>query len=57
MAHEAAKLLLEQADTFVKREEAIKAAIALGMPLSEIEEYLDWLDLVRRTDEPPGRTG
>lgn len=53
MAHEAAKLLLEQADTFVKREEAIKAAIALGMPLNEIEEFLDWLDMVHRADKPP----
>ena len=47
MAHEVARLLLEQADTFVKREEAVKTAIELGMPLSEIEEYLDWLEMVR----------
>lgn len=50
MAHEIAKLLLEQADTFVQREEAIKRAIELGMPLAEIEQFLDWLDTVRGTD-------
>jgi hypothetical protein len=50
MAHEIAKLLLEQADTFVEREEAIKRAIELGMPLAEIEQFLDWLDTVRGKD-------
>ena len=47
MAHEIAKLLLEHANTFLERTEAIKSAVALGMPLHEIEEYLDWMDLVR----------
>ena len=47
MAHEIAKLLLEHANTFLERTEAVKSAAALGMPLNEIEEYLDWLDLVR----------
>ena len=47
MAHEIAKLLLEHAGTFLERTEAIKSAIALGMPLNEIEEYLDWLDQIR----------
>jgi hypothetical protein len=47
MAHEIAKLLLEHAGIFLERAEAIKSAIALGMPLVEIEEYLDWLDQVR----------
>ena len=47
MAHEIAKLLLEHADSFLERTEAIKAAVDLGMPLNEIEEYLDWLDLMR----------
>jgi len=47
MAHEIAKLLLEQADTFLERTEAVKTAIGLGMPLKEIEDYLDWLDLIR----------
>lgn len=44
MAHEIAKLLLEHADTFLERTEAIETALSLGMPLHEIEEYLDWLD-------------
>ena len=47
MSHEIAKLLLEHAETFLERTEAIKSALGLGMPLHEIEEYLDWLDAVR----------
>jgi len=47
MAHEIAKLLLEHADTFLERTEAIKTALSLGMPLREIEEYLDWLDMMK----------
>jgi hypothetical protein len=52
MAHEIAKLLLEHADTFLERAEAIKTALSLGMSLREIEEYLDWLDSIqgRRDD-------
>lgn len=55
MAHEIAKLVLEYAGTFVERTEAIKVAISLGMPLHEIEEYLDWLDCVRppAPEKPP----
>lgn len=44
MSHEIAKLLLEHAGTFLARTEAIATAMKLGMPLSAIEEYLDWLD-------------
>jgi len=47
VAHEVAKLILEHAGTFVERTEAIKVALNLGMPLDEIEEYLDWLDEIR----------
>ena len=47
MAHEIAKLMLEHADTFLKRAEAVRTAISLGMPLNEIEGYLDWLDATR----------
>jgi hypothetical protein len=50
MAHEVAKLMLEHAGTFVERTEAIKVALNLGMPLHEIEAYLDWLDSIRGTD-------
>jgi hypothetical protein len=47
MAHKIAKLLLEQAGTSLERTQAIVAAVSLGMPLNEIEEYLDWLDATR----------
>lgn len=49
MSHEIAKLLLEHAGTFLERKEAIATALSLGMPLNEIEDYLDWLDSVPRT--------
>lgn len=52
MAHEVAKLILEHAGTFVERTEAIKVALNLGMPLAEIEEYLDWLDAIRANKTP-----
>ncbi|MGQ9576756.1 MAG: hypothetical protein ACUVUC_15725 [Thermoguttaceae bacterium] len=48
MAHEIAKLLLEHAGTFLDRAKAVEAALSLGMPLHEIEEYLDWLDATKR---------
>jgi DNA-binding transcriptional MerR regulator len=47
MAHEIAKLMLEHAGTFLERAEAIRTALSLGMPLHEIEAYLDWLDATR----------
>jgi len=47
MAHEIAKLLLEHADSFLERSQAIDTALELGMPLHEIEEYLDWIDQLR----------
>ena len=47
MSHEIAKLLLEHAESFLDRSEAVKTALSLGMPLHEIEAYLDWLDMVR----------
>jgi len=54
MAHEIAKLLLEKAGTFLERAEAVKSALTLGMPLNEIEEYLDWVALIHaKTDPPP----
>lgn len=52
MSHEIAKLLLEHAETFLERTDAIKSALSLGMPLGEIEEYLDWLDAVRASNQP-----
>lgn len=47
MTHEIAKLLLEHADTVIERGEAIQTAMDLGMPLHDIEEYLDWLDMLQ----------
>lgn len=53
MSHEIAKLLLEHAATFLEKTEAIKAAMGLGMPLNEIEAYLDWLDSTTSVRNPP----
>jgi len=50
MAHKIAKLMLEQAGTFLERTEAVRTALSLGMPANEIEEYLDWLDVVRANE-------
>jgi hypothetical protein len=47
MAHEIAKLLLEHAETFLGRTEAVETALSLGMPLHEIESYLDWMEQVQ----------
>ena len=33
--------------TFLERQEAIRAAMSMGMPLHQIEEYLDWIDSLR----------
>lgn len=52
MAHEIAKLLLEKAGTFLERSEAIKTALTLGMPLSEIEAYLDWKESLKGRRRP-----
>ena len=66
MSHQVAKLILEQAGSFLERKEAVRSALQLGMPLHEIEEYLDWIDLVRsgcqkdqrnRTDSSDHSTG
>jgi hypothetical protein len=57
VAHEIAKLLLEHAGTFLDRTKAIEAAMSLGMPLSAIEEYLDWLDAIRRPKQAPPQKG
>lgn len=49
--HEIAKLILEHANTLFERDEAIRKALYLGMPLNEIESYLDWLEIVQK--QPP----
>lgn len=53
MAHEIAKLLLKNANNFLERREAVKSALALGMPLDEIEAFMDWLELGRALETPP----
>lgn len=55
MAYEIAKLLLEKAGTFIERQQAIAAAVNLGMPLNEIQEYLDWLDSINGRMNMPDR--
>ena len=55
MPHKVARLILEQTRTFLEREEAIRTALNLGMPLNEIEAYLDWLDLMRSENGEPSR--
>lgn len=52
MGHDVAKLLLEQASTPAKRVEAVHAAMELGMPLNEIEAFLDYLE---QTQQSPSR--
>ncbi len=51
MAYEAARVLLEKATTPLEREAAVRAAMQMGMPLHEIEQFLDWLDLRRRGNQ------
>jgi hypothetical protein len=53
MKHAIAKMMLENAETFLDRTEAVETAISLGMPLSDIEQYLDWLEMVRPPRRPP----
>ena len=54
--HEIAKLILEHAESLGERSVAIKDALFLGMPLHEIEDYLDWLEMVRGA-KPPRPSG
>ncbi|MGY8769432.1 MAG: hypothetical protein ACKVH8_13520 [Pirellulales bacterium] len=51
MAHEKAKLLLETSNDYIEHIAAVQTALQMGMPMEEIEEYLDWLDLIT-TCEP-----
>ena len=51
MAYKIAKLMLENAGTFLDRTKAVETALSLGMPLAEIEEYLDWVDMVKSRRE------
>lgn len=53
LAHERAKETLLRAASFSERAEAARSAIALGMPLAEIEEFLDHLDAIKKPGEAP----
>ena len=44
MTYETAKLLLGLAGSAADRQESIRGAMVVGMPLSQIEEYVDWLE-------------
>ncbi len=46
---------MEHAGTFLERAKAVRAAVYLGMPMGEIEAYLDWLDTAApgKPAEPP----
>ena len=56
MAHEIAKLLLEHSG-ILERSKVIQQALNLGMPLQEIEEYLDWIDSMKSAKPEPGAPG
>ena len=47
MNREEAQQRLSDAGTPQERVAAIKAALSAGIPLNEIEQYLDWLDNAR----------
>ncbi len=55
MASQIAKLMLHVANTVSDRQEAVRTAISLGIPLHEIEEYLDHLDNFPRQSTPHSR--
>jgi len=47
MANEKAKLLLESANDYFERITAVQLALQSGMTMEEVEDYLDWLRLLR----------
>lgn len=47
MANEKAKLLLESSSDYFDRISAVQQALRMGMSQEEIEEYLDWIQLLR----------
>jgi hypothetical protein len=53
MVHQGAKETLLRAGTPPERAKAVRAAIASGMPLVEIEEFLDYLDATKKPGEGP----
>lgn len=57
MTHEIARLRLEQAGTFRERTEAVEAALCVGMPLWQIEQYLDLADAAEPRHKPAKAAG
>ena len=55
MAYEIAKLILEHARSRTARKAAVRAALGLGMPLREVEDYLDWLDMTHQSGQLANR--
>ena len=47
MEHDAAKAVLFHAEGLAQRIEAVTQALELGMSLTQIEDYLDWIDATR----------
>ena len=47
MDHDAAKAALFNAEGQSQRTEAVAQALELGMSLTQIQEYLDWVDAAR----------
>ena len=57
MPHEIAKLMLEKPGSVCSHTKAVEAAIAIGMPLADIEAYLDWLEhLCKQIDDQRSET-
>ena len=48
LSRDVAEWTLAYAAGFSERTAAVRIAMALGMPLNRIQEYLDWLDAAER---------
>jgi hypothetical protein len=53
MTHGDVRRLLHDASSHAERCEAMGLAAEIGMPFSEMTEYLDWLDMVRSSPTEP----
>jgi hypothetical protein len=56
MAYEVAKQLLEDAGTFLAKTDAVNEAVAQGVPIWKIGEYLDWLEMTNRQTQDQAAT-
>ena len=57
MSHENLKVLLAQAVSPTEIEAAVKKSIEQGMPLHEIEQFLDWLEMNQLQSEKHRQPG